>query len=329
MSEQQKDQKPKEECEKKGVCKKECCIKEFPGFQGFHGFGPRCHGFPQMYDHPHKHKERKCECGEVIPKRKEGEPKIKVCPKCGKDLPKKNHGFGMRCHKMKKMMRFWYMFNMFGRQQPFMGSCKFGPECWEQTSFFPCHPPCPPYHHERGLEVHHYIHFGPPSIEEHPPHFRPPTCFGPMGRPHSFGQFEPMGPWGESPCGPFGKQPCGPCGPCGLCEKGSFGKKPCNIDVCKMGKSCPKKLPSGECPCPCGPCKDNKCDECPCEKEEECERPFFPWGYWGRPQMRPFFGGSGFCENQHCCPEKFNKKKCDKKKEDDKNQEEDKKEEKP
>ena len=72
MSEQQKDQKPKEECEKKEVCKKECCKKEFPGFQGFHGFGPRCHGFPQMYGHPHKHKERKCECGEVIPKRKEG-----------------------------------------------------------------------------------------------------------------------------------------------------------------------------------------------------------------------------------------------------------------
>ena len=80
-------------------------------------FGPPCH--------PHKHKERKCECGEVIPKRKEGEPKIKVCPKCGKDLPKKQHGFGMRCHKMKKYMKFMQMMNM--SRGPEFGPERFGP----------------------------------------------------------------------------------------------------------------------------------------------------------------------------------------------------------
>ena len=48
--------------------KKECPKKECPEFQGFHGFGPRCHGrfgFPPMWGMPpcgpHKHKERKCE----------------------------------------------------------------------------------------------------------------------------------------------------------------------------------------------------------------------------------------------------------------------------
>ena len=93
MSEEPKKEEPQQ---KKEECPEEGCF-------GFHGFGPRCHRKgPGM--HPHKHKERKCECGEVIPKRKEGEPKIKVCPKCGKDLPKKKHGFGMRCHKMKKLM---------------------------------------------------------------------------------------------------------------------------------------------------------------------------------------------------------------------------------
>ena len=107
MAEQEKKEEVKEEkkteCDKKECCKKECCKKERHGFPGFHGFGPRCHakwGFPPMFGeppcHPHKHKERKCECGEVIPTRKEGEPKLKACPKCGKELPKKHHGFGMR-----------------------------------------------------------------------------------------------------------------------------------------------------------------------------------------------------------------------------------------
>ena len=77
MSEEPKKEEPKEEC-KKEECKKDC-KKGFP-FKGFHGFGPRCHGhgmgFPPMFGPPgpHKHKERKCECCEVIPKRKEGEP---------------------------------------------------------------------------------------------------------------------------------------------------------------------------------------------------------------------------------------------------------------
>ena len=142
MSEEpKKEEKPQEECPKEG------CF-------GFHGFGPRCHWKgPGM--HPHKHKERKCECGEIIPKRKEGEPKIKVCPKCGKDLPKKKHGFGMRCRKMRKWMKYMTMMNMMNSYDP----CGFG--------FGPGHhrfgpPPPPPFH--RGLEVHHYIHFGPPPM---------------------------------------------------------------------------------------------------------------------------------------------------------------------
>ena len=82
------EEKAKKECPKKECCKKECPKKECgkKEWKGFHGFGPRCHGFPQMFGPPpcgpKKHKERKCECGEVIPKRKEGEPKIKECPKC-------------------------------------------------------------------------------------------------------------------------------------------------------------------------------------------------------------------------------------------------------
>ena len=76
MSEKPKEETtPKEESQPK----EESCKKECPGFKGFHGFGPRCHarhfGFPMFGPHsahPHKHKERKCECGELIPKRKEG-----------------------------------------------------------------------------------------------------------------------------------------------------------------------------------------------------------------------------------------------------------------
>ena len=218
-----------EEKENNNECpKKECDNKELPGF---HGFGPRCHGrfgFPPMWGMPpcgpcgpHKHKERKCECGEVIPKRKPGEPKIKECPKCKKVLPKKCHGFGMRCHKMKKFMKFMKMMNMFG-----------GPECFGPgRSFFPPPPPFNP----NSLEVHHYIHFGPP------PHYFPPCpppmgmgmgrppCFGPgpmgpppMGRPPCFGPHGPMGP------PPMGKPPC--FGPHGPCEKG-----PCEKGICEKG----------------------------------------------------------------------------------------------
>ena len=192
-------EKPKEEMTPKeeNQPKEECCKKECPDFKGFHGFGPRCHarhfGFPMFGPHsahPHRHKERKCECGEVIPKRKEGEPKVKVCPKCGKDLPKKKHGFGMRCHKMKKMMKFM---NMFGGQE-------FGPQFGQD---FGPHPPCP----NRGLEVNHYIHFGSPEHRRH--------HHGPHGRGlhhrHGFGR-PPMGPgFGRPPMGPgFGRPPMGP-----------------------------------------------------------------------------------------------------------------------
>ena len=65
--------------EKKECDQKECDKKECPEFPGYHGFGPRFHGgpwgFPPMWGMPPcgpKHKERKCECGEVIPKRKPG-----------------------------------------------------------------------------------------------------------------------------------------------------------------------------------------------------------------------------------------------------------------
>ena len=52
--------------EEENQIKEECPKKEEDCF-GFHGFGPRCH-----WKGPgkHCHKERKCECGEVIPKRK-------------------------------------------------------------------------------------------------------------------------------------------------------------------------------------------------------------------------------------------------------------------
>ena len=186
MSEEPKKEEiqPKEECPKEGCC-------------GFHGFGPRCH-----WKGPHKHKERKCECGEIIPKRKEGEPKIKVCPKCGKDLPKKEHGFGMRCHKMRKWMKFMHMMQMMNNQPMGFG---FGPRFG------------PPPH--RGLEVHHYIHFGPPRPPMGPGFGRPPMGppgFGipPMGPP-GFDR-PPMGPpgFGRPPMGPpgFGRPPMGPPG---------------------------------------------------------------------------------------------------------------------
>ena len=188
---------------------KEECPQE--GCFGFHGFGPRCHWKgPGMHGH-HHHKERKCECGEVIPKRKEGEPKIKVCPKCGKDLPKKEHGFGMRCHKMKKWMKFMHMMQMmnggFGGPEGF--GFGFGPR---HHRFGPTPPP------PRGLEVHHYIHFGPPRPPMGPPFFgRPPmfpSMFPPMG--HGFGRHHHhMGPppeFDRPPMGPpeFDRPPMGP-----------------------------------------------------------------------------------------------------------------------
>ena len=228
--EQPKEEQKKEEC-KKEECKKEECKKECPKFKGFHGFGPRCHakgpmGFAPKFKpcHPHKHKERKCECGEIIPKRKEGEPKVKNCPKCGKELPKKQHGFGMRCHKMKKFMKFMFMMKMLK-----------GQKC------------CKPQ--QKGIEVHHYIHFGPPAphhgflgmMRRHPmgPCFgRPPMGPG-FGRPPMFGRLR-MGPcFARPPMGPgFGRPPMGPC----------FGKPP-------MWKKCDKK---GKKTCDKKPCEDKK-----------------------------------------------------------------------
>ena len=243
--EQPQEEQKKEECPKKEECKKEC-----PKFKGFHGFGPRCHakrpmGFPPMFKppcHPHKHKERKCECGEIIPKRKEGEPKIKSCPKCGKELPRKHHGFGMRCHKMKKFMKFMFMMKMLK-----------GQKCFKPQ--------------QRGIEVHHYIHFGPPSPQVpgfhhgfpgmmrrpmgpcfgRPPmgpcFWRPPMglCFGRPTMGPRFGR--PMGPrFGRPPMGPcFGRPPMGPC----------FGKPP------KCNKSEKK------------PCEKKPCDKTPCEEKKE------------------------------------------------------------
>ena len=57
MSEEQINTNSKEECPK----------EEFPEF---HGYGPRCHGPCPMGFGKNKCKERKCECGEVITKRK-------------------------------------------------------------------------------------------------------------------------------------------------------------------------------------------------------------------------------------------------------------------
>ena len=266
------EKKPKEE-----GCKKEC-----PGFRGFHGFGPRCHarhfGFPMFGPpsaHLHKHKERKCECGEVIPKRKEGEPKVKVCPKCGKDLPKKKHGFGMRCHKMKKMMKFM---NMFGGQQ-------LGPH------FGLRNPPCP----NRGLEVNHYIHFGSPERRRrhHGPHGRgfhsrhgfgrPPMGPGfgrpPMGpgfgRPPmgpGFGR-PPMGPgFGRPPMGPgFGRPPMGPgfgrppMGPPGLDEKREHRHRHHHRH---LGRHGPHKRDE---PCEKPPCEEVKKEDKNEEKKEEAK----------------------------------------------------------
>ena len=204
MSEQPKEEEIKPKEEKKECPKKECMR--------------------------HKCKERKCECGEIIPKRKEGEPKIKVCPKCGKDLPKKMHGFGMRCHKMRKYMKFMHMMKM-------MNTCPFG------FGFGPRRfgPPSP----YGGIEVHHYIHFGPPGYD------RPMTpWFGRHMGPPGFGRFcrppmppffgrPPMGPGFGRPMGPpgFGRPPMGffphfgphhmhgPHGPRGPCEKKEEAKK--------------------------------------------------------------------------------------------------------
>ena len=327
MSEQQKDEKPKEEC----------CEKQSPDFQGFHGFGPRCNGLSQMFGrppcYPHKHKERKCECGEIIPKRKEGEPKIKACPKCGKDLPKKNHGFGMRCHKMKKIMKLWNILS-YGRGLC-MGLPQWSPECWQN-------PYCPPLHHQRGLEVHHYIHFGPPQREELPPHFGPPPirrppCFGPspMGRDSCFGaglmgQRQCFGArqMGPPPCfrsGSMGNPQC--LGPCDKLPSESCGKESCENLMscpkpCQCGENCTCEEDCGcrkeflkectcgeECPKPCQ-CKEDceckkecpigndcKCgDQCPCPKPpyKQCEGGSqFQWGMWGRPPFRGFEGPLG------------------------------------
>ena len=185
---------PKEEKKEEKECKKEgkCCKKTCPNFWGY---GPNfCPGwnFP-----PHEHKERKCECGEIIPKRKKGEPKIKECPKCKKELPKKEHHFGMRCRKMKKLMKY-------------MSMCGGYPFC----------PPTP----QKGFEVNHYIHFdnsprmpwgGYYGRPPYPPYFgmgqmwRP---FTPFGRPHfgwrhRFG-FPPMHRFGY-PMRCFGRYPMG------------------------------------------------------------------------------------------------------------------------
>ena len=307
--------------DKKECPKKECEKEECQDFGGFHGFGPRCHGrmgFPPMWPYPPRHhKERKCECGEVIPKRKPGEPKIKECPKCKKALPKKEHGFGLRCHKRMKFMKMMKMMNM-------MGMWGRGPEFWG-----PERPPCPPPFGPRGLEVHHYIHFGPPPFWGPPPMGPPP-----MGRPPFWGP-PPMGP------PPF----LGPKGPCGKgpCEKEPCGKGPCEKGICEKG------------PCEKGPCewpcfKPPYEEDYPCEEgwgEEPCERPPF-WGMGGHhmgpppcgpfgfgphfgfgpphgfgphfgfgPWGRPPYEGFGPCGKPPCCDKKCKEKKCEKKEEKD------------
>ena len=281
MSEQPKEVPQKEECTKK----EECCKKECPKFPGFHGFGPRCHG--KM----HKHKERKCECGEVIPKRKEGEPKIKVCPKCGKDLPKKHHGFGMRCHKMKKMMKFIWMMKMSRGKQ-------FGPQFCGLRN-----PPSP----KKEMQVHHYIHFGPPQppmgmfgkFPMTPGFFRPP-----MG-PRGFGK-PPMGCFGKPPMGCFGKPPMGcfrrpPMGCFRRPPMGCFGRPP-------MG--CFRRPPMG-------------CFGRPPMGIPRFGRPPFGFPGFGRPLMGPFGKERPHTHHHH---RKCEKPPCDlKKKEENK---EEKKEEK-
>ena len=213
------EQKPKE-------CKEKKEHAGHHGLRGFHGFGPRCNargfmacppmgmgmGFPCHGKEKCK-KEKKCECGEVVPKREPGQPKIKVCPKCNKDLPKKCHGYGLGCRKMKKMAKLLQSMPMFG------SGFGFG----QYPPFFPPCPPPPP----RGLEVHHYIHFDPPQPSGFgfPPMSRPPFGFPPMG-PFGFPPKCPPPPFGKPPCGPCGpKPPCGPCGPWGSKPPcGPFGR---------------------------------------------------------------------------------------------------------
>ena len=206
----------------------------------------------------------------------QGEKAKEECDK--KEFPEFQgfHGYGMRCSKMKKMMKFWNMFNMYGKEQPFMGPPQFGAESWHQPPFPSRNPPFPSPNHQRGIEVHHYIHFGPPPRKSFHPYFRPLSCFGPMGRPPFFGPmdrppfFGPMGrppfpgsmgrppffgqgPMGLPPCGPYGKLPfpCGPWnkGPYGSCQKESYNKEANECRCKELYGECPCKELYGECKC--------------------------------------------------------------------------------
>ena len=298
--------------------------------RGFHGFGPRCHAKEFMGCHPmfggpcsspFPHKERKCECGEVIPKRKPGEEKLKECPKCKKPLPKKCHGFGMRCHKMKKLMRMMQMTNYCQPPQ----QCQFRPFMTFQPPCPPCAPPC----RSNGLEVHHYIHFGPPQpAQPRPFEFGPqgygfppmgPPPFGhhpPMGQP-PFGHHPPMGPFGHHPPigpPPFGKDPkeCGK--KCNKSDSESPCKKPC-MPPCKSPCRPPCEFP---CRPPCG--FMDMWGKCPGFGFPPMRPPMFGmFRPWEMPPQRPSWEGcGGFCDQKKgknkCCCKKCPKEdeKCEK-----------------
>ena len=124
--------------------------------------------------------QRRCECGELLPKIEEGKPQLESCPKCGKKICKKE-GLLNKILKLCKIMISFQIMNAYTLNQCMSGF--YGPMCQ----------PYPPP-----------MNCGYPMYYPPPPRF----CYPPYPAP-------PYGPMGQIPYGQMGPMPMGPMGPMG------------------------------------------------------------------------------------------------------------------
>ena len=86
-------------------------------------------------------KEKRCECGELIPNKEKGKPPIESCPKCGKQLVKKE-GILNKILKLLKIMISMQIINAYNLNQYLSG---FYMPIYPPYPLYPPYPSYPPY----------------------------------------------------------------------------------------------------------------------------------------------------------------------------------------
>ena len=102
----------------------------------------------KLIDNPNENtnKPKSGECGEIIPKKEKGKKRIKICPKCGKKIPKKY----IRMKKYFKFLKMLHEMNKAFQLNNNQNGYNFNGQVYQ-----------PYFMKQEVYEVHHYFHIIP------------------------------------------------------------------------------------------------------------------------------------------------------------------------